>query len=313
MGDSQRFRLLVTDGLHPSGLSVLQRCERLDLDVRAAVSAEELRSLAGQYDGLVIHVATKVTAAVLEQALPRLKLVACASVGFDHVDVVAAGRHGVKVMSAAGANADSVGDLAMALMLAMARRLPECRDNLAAGRWDRKALSGFALKEKTLGILGLGHTGRATALRAAAFGMKVVGYDPLYPPGTAIPGVSHMMPNKAEVLREADVLTAHVPLGPETHGLIAQRDLAAMKPGSFVINTSRGGVVREADIQEFLDRGIIAGYGVDVFETEPLPPESWLRHHPRVVAAPHLGGATESARTAVATHIARQTIEFFRV
>ncbi len=314
MDRAAKYRVLVTDGLHDAGLKLLRaQGERIELDLRTSISSEELHRIIADYDALLIHVATKLTPDLMLRAAPRLKLIACASVGFDHVALDAAQAQGVKVVSAAGANADSVGDLALALILAMARRLPECRESMAAGRWDRKNLTGFALKEKTLGILGLGNTGRATAVRAAAFGMRVIGYDPQYPQGSVVPGVQQICGSKKEVLLNCQVLSVHVPLKSDTSPLISAEDLNVLGEGSYLVNTSRGGVVREADLKPFLEKGSLAGYGVDVFETEPLPADHWLRGHPRVVATLHLGGATESARTSVAVNIAQQVMGFFNV
>lgn len=306
-------RLLVTDGLHEPGLEILSQSGLFELDVRQGVPADELRRILPGYDGALIHVQTKLDCATVDAAAAgSLRYVGCVSVGFDHVDVAACDRGRVTWTTAAGANADSVGDLALAFMLSFARRLPECRDDLRAGRWSRKQLTGFALHEKTLGLLGAGNTGRATALRAKAFGMRVVAYDPKYPPGTSAPGVDAFLSDKAAVLRETDILSVHVPLQADTRYLVARGELGALKRGSFVVNTARGGIVHEEAMREALQSGQIAGYGVDVFETEPLPEGHWARQEPRVVATHHLGGATTSGRQRVARRAAELAIEHFR-
>ena len=228
------------------------------------------------------------------------------------MDVVYAKERKIHVASAAGANAGSVGDLALSYMLSFARRLPECRDDLRADGWNRKGLTGFALEEKVLGLLGAGNTGRATAKRAAAFGMKVVAYDPLYKPGTVVDGISEFLFSKEDVLHEADIVSCHVPLQDDTLGFLSAKDFQMMKKGSYVLNTSRGGVVVEDDIHMALDSGHIAGYGVDVFTVEPLPAGNWMRSHSKVVGTHHLGGATLAARQAVAKSVAFQALEFFK-
>jgi D-3-phosphoglycerate dehydrogenase len=308
---STRPRLLITDGLYETGLKHLQDSGVFDIDLRNGVSGAELLEIIGEYDGLVIHVQTKLPAALLRAGRPRLRFVGCASAGFDHVDIDAAKSAGIEVRAATGANAGSVGDLAVGFMLGLLRRFNESGEKLRSGGWDRKALSGQALSERRLGILGVGNTGRATALRAAAFGVPVFGYDPLHKAGTRVDGVVEMLGSREEVLDRVDMVSVHVPFSAETKYLLGEEQLRRLPRGSYVINTARGGIVEEDAMKRCLDDGHIAGYGVDVFETEPLPVEHWARTHRAVLATPHLGGATSAARHGISMRIAQETIDFF--
>ncbi len=307
------MKLLVIDGLHAEALTLLKSSGLFEtIDEKTAVSGGDFVSLAPGYDAVILRIATHVTAKALEAGAGKLKFVGCASVGFDHVDLQAAQKYNVHIASAAGANAGSVADLALAFLLNFARKLPECRDNLAQAKWDRKSLDGFALSEKVLGILGMGSIGQAFSKRASACDMKVFGYDPLYAPGTKIPGVENMLSSKAELLKICDVLSVHVPREPSTMNIIDVNELKELKPGSYLINTARGGLVNEAAVRTALDHGTLAGYAADVFEQEPLPKDHWIRTHAKVVAAPHMAGSTTEARRAVSEKIVNLLLEFFK-
>lgn len=309
--NQSKYRLLLTDGLHEPGLRVLHDSELFSIEQRSSTQRAYLESELKNFDAVIVHVATAIDAALIALAQPRLKYIGCASVGYDHIDVTAAKSLGVTVESVEGGNAGSVGDLALALMLSMLRRLPECANSLRNGKWERKNLQGFALSERILGLIGAGNTGQALGVRARACGMRVLAYDPRFSPSNSLEGVDEFVSSQEELLKKVDVVSVHVPRSDDTIGLIKLNELKLLKSGSFLINTSRGKIVDESAVKNCLDEGHLAGYGVDVFDVEPLPVEHWTRNHSRVVATPHMGGATEAARTRVAVEIAKRIVGYF--
>lgn len=225
-------------------------------------------------------------------AHPQLRVIARSGVGYDSIDVAAASALGIVVTIAPGTNQDSVAEHTFALILAWARHVPARHAALAAGGWNR--LLSRPLRGRTLGLLGLGRTGKAVALRAVAFGMRVLAHD--LHPDLAFCAAHGVVPVPFEqLLAESDYLSLHVPLGPETRNLFDHRTLARMKPGAVLINTSRGKLVCEADLVEALRRGHLAGAALDVFEQEPLSPDSPLRQLPNVVLTPHAAGVDEQS------------------
>lgn len=297
------YRVVATDRVSKKGLAPLRDDDRF-LVVRVKSSsdpifAEELSTASG----LIVRSATRVDAGVLDRA-PDLKIVGRAGVGVDNIDVVAASERGVAVVNAPGGNTVSAAELTMALLLAVARRVTEADRSIREGKWARSELGGVELRGRTLGIIGVGRIGWEVAQRCRAFGMDVMAYDPYLPAGRLEDMRSILVPLD-RLLETADVISLHVPLTDETRGLINEAALARMKKGVFILNASRGGVVDEAALARALVEGRIAGAGLDVFETEPLYPESPLLSAPNLVLTPHLGASTKEAQLQVAIEVAR--------
>jgi D-3-phosphoglycerate dehydrogenase len=253
--------------------------------------------------GLIVRSATKVDAAMLEAA-PDLRVVGRAGVGVDNIDVDAASERGVAVMNAPGGNTISAAELTMALMLAVARRVTEADRSIREGRWERSTLQGVELRGKTLGVIGAGRIGWEVAQRCRAFGMDVIVYDPYL----AVERIEELHPHLVSLdrlIEGADVISLHVPLNAETRGLIGAEALGRMKKGAFVLNVSRGGVVDEAALARALHEGRIGGAGLDVYEHEPIGPDSPLLDAPNLVLTPHLGASTKEAQIQVALEVAR--------
>ena len=237
---------------------------------------------------------------VLDAALPDVRVVARHGAGIDGIDIEAAKSRGITVTRAAGANSRAVAEHSFALMLALLKDLPSIADGMARGLWEKTSRHTRDVEGRTIGIVGYGAIGSKVARYADAFGMRVVAYDP-YLPGSALPGPGKRVDMLDDLLRQADVLTLHCPLSPETRGIVDARALTLLPKGAMVVNAARGGVVREADLAAALDSGHIAGAGIDVFETEPLPETSVLRRHAKVIATPHIAANTPNGGAAMAT------------
>jgi D-3-phosphoglycerate dehydrogenase len=252
---------------------------------------------------------TKVTSQLLEAA-GRLRVIGRAGVGVDNIDVPAATQRGVVVMNAPDGNTMTTAEHALALLLALARRVPQGDASLKAGRWERKKFVGVELRGKTLGVVGLGRIGRVVASRALGFEMRVVAFDPFVAPEQLREqGVE--IATLEEVCARADFITVHTPLTPETRGIIGAREFARMKQGVRVINCARGGLVDERALYEAIKDGRVAGAALDVFEEEPPPADHPLLSLEEVVATPHLGASTKEAQEGVAVIVAEQMRDFF--
>jgi D-3-phosphoglycerate dehydrogenase len=296
------MRVLLLDALDEACAEVLRQ-EGLVVETLAGADPQTLRSRLPEADALIVRSGVRVTAEWIEAA-PRLKVIGRAGVGVDNIDLDAATRRGVLVLNAPDANTISAAEHTCALILALARHVPQADASMKAGRWDRGRFLGVELYGKTLGIIGLGKVGREVALRMRAFGMRLVGYDPMLSPEVAAAlGVELL--ELEEVLEQADFLTIHTPLTEQTRHLLNRARLARTKPGVRIINTARGEVIAESDLLEALESGHVAGAALDVFSQEP-PGEALraLVRHPRVIATPHIGASTEEAQSKVARQIA---------
>lgn len=296
------FRVVATDRVSKEGLAPLRDDERFDV-VRIKDSSDprfvtELETAAG----LIVRSATRVDATMLDLA-PGLRVVGRAGVGVDNIDVAAASERGVAVMNAPGGNTVSAAELTMALLLSVARRVAEADRSMREGKWERAKFQGVELRGRTLGVIGGGRIGGAVAERCRAFGMKVIVHDP-YLPVERVVDLRSPVVELNDLLETADVVTLHVPLTEETRALIGESALGMMKKGAFLINVSRGGVVDEAALARALVEERIAGAGLDVYETEPLPAGSPLLSAPNLVLTPHLGASTQEAQIQVALEVA---------
>ncbi len=294
------MRILVADPIADAGVDAL--AQHHDVDVKTGLSKEDLLAIVGRYDAVVVRSQTTIDAAVFDAA-SNLKVVARAGVGLDNVDIDAATRQGVIVCNAPQSNVISAAEHTLALLLALARNIPQADAALRAGRWERSTWTGTELQDKVLGVLGLGRIGTLVAQRAHAFGMRLVAYDPFLAPDRAARLGVELLPTVEDVLRRADFVTVHLPKTPDTVGMLDAERLAQMKPTARVLNVARGGIVVEEDLAAAVRTGVIAGAAVDVFESEPTT-ESPLFDLRNVIVTPHLGASTEEAQDKAGTQVA---------
>jgi D-3-phosphoglycerate dehydrogenase len=306
VASEQRWRVLVSDKLAEDGLSVLRESPGVELVVKTGMDAQELKEAISDADALLVRSATKVTSDVIAAA-GKLVAIGRAGVGVDNIDVEAATQRGIVVCNSPEGNTVAAAEHTLAMMLALARNIPAANASLAAGEWKRSGFLGVELLNKTLGVVGLGKIGSEVAVRATAFGMKVVGHDPFIAADQAERlGVDIV--ELPELLERSDFITIHVPLTKDTQHLIGTENLAKVKPGVRIINCSRGAVVDEAALAEAVRDGRVAGAGLDVFEKEP-PTESPLLGLDNVVLTPHLGASTAEAQVRVAVDVAQQVVD----
>ena len=297
-----RFDILVADAIALDALTPLSSDSRFVLTVKTGLKGDELRDAIAGADAVLVRSATKITRESLSRA-DRLKVIGRAGVGVDTIDVDAATERGIPVLTAPAGNTISAAELTMALLLALARRVPAADRSMRAGEWDRKSFTGVELYGKTLGLIGAGRIGGEVAKRARAFGMRVLVFDPFLSPERAA-SLGAEMAAFDDVLTQADVLSVHVPLTAETTGQIGDAQIARLKPTAFVLNVARGGVVDEDALLRALQGKRIAGAALDVFSSEPLPADHPFRTLANVVLTPHLGASTAEAQQNVAIEIA---------
>ncbi len=300
------YTILITDAVDPVCTDML-RAEGMTADIQLKRSPEELAALAREADAWIIRSGTKITADLIEAA-ERLKVIGRAGVGVDNIDLAAATRRGILVINAPDGNTISTAEHTVAMLMAMARRIPQAHASVAAGRWDRKAFKGSELYEKTLGVVGVGKIGRAVAERMQAFGMDVLGYDPVLSHEVAERlGIS--LVSLDELFEKSDFITFHTPLNEATRGLVNRETLARCKRGVFLVNCARGGIIDEEALLEALETGQVGGAALDVYSQEPPPPAlAPLTAHPNVVATPHIAASTEEAQRKVAEQVTEQVI-----
>ncbi len=296
-------KVLIADPVSPRGVEELSRDGALEVLFKTGLTEAELIELIPSFQALVVRSETKVTKAVLEAA-PQLRVVGRAGVGVDNVDVDAATRRGVIVMNAPGGNTVSTAEHAFSLLLCVARKIPQADAMVRTGKWSRKEFQGVELNNKSLGIIGMGRIGSELSRRAIAFGMRVLAFDPYLSAARARALQVELMDDLGELLARADFITLHTPLTPETHHVLNATRLAQTKRGVRIINCARGGLIDEAALADALRSGQVAAAALDVFETEPLPNDSFLREIPNLVLTPHLGASTAEAQESVGIEIA---------
>ncbi|MGA2266720.1 MAG: phosphoglycerate dehydrogenase [Phycisphaerae bacterium] len=304
------IKVLIADKLSSVGLDWLKKQKDVELDVKPGLPPAELAKIVGAYDGMIIRSGVKVTAEVLANP-GKLQCVARAGVGVDNVDVPVATAKGVIVMNTPGGNTLSTAELALALMLALSRKIAPANASLKGGQWDRKSFEGTQLAGKTLGIVGLGRIGKAVAHRAAAMEMRVLGYDPFFAGGG---DDVEIVKDLNDLCKRADYITVHTPKTPETAGMIGAAQFAVMKPTCRLVNAARGGIINPEALLEALKAGKVAGAALDVYTAEPPTSEAEkaLIQQPNVLAVPHLGASTEEAQEQVALEAAEQLVEALR-
>ena len=294
------MRILVADPLADSGVAALGRVH--DVDVKTGLDKDELLTMVDGYDAIVVRSQTTIDADVIAAAR-SLKVIARAGVGLDNVDVDAATRQGVVVCNAPQSNILSAAEHTVAMLLSLARNIPQAHAALVDGRWERSAWKGTELHDKTLGVLGLGRIGTLVAQRCHAFGMRLVAYDPFVTPERAARLGVDLVDSVEEVLGRADFVTIHLPKTPETLGLLDRERLAMMKPTARLINVARGGIIDEPALAEALESGVIAGAALDVFGEEPTT-QSPLFGLANAIVTPHLGASTDEAQDKAGTQVA---------
>jgi len=302
------MKILVTDPLAPEGLEVFKNAEGFEVDVKLGLKPDELKKICPAYDGWVIRSGTKITADLIEAA-KNLKVIGRAGVGYENIDADTATKKGIVVMNTPGGNNVTTGEHTIALMMALARHIPQAVASLKGGKWDRNKFVGVEMCNKTIGVIGLGNVGRIVAERAAALRMKVIGFDPFI----AAENIARMgvQPGTLDdIFTRSDFITVHVPLTPDTQGLINKAAFAKMKRGVRIINCARGGIVDEADLAEAIKHGKVAGAALDVYVDEPPPPQHPLLNLDQVITTPHLGASTDEAQLNVAIAVAEQMVDF---
>jgi D-3-phosphoglycerate dehydrogenase len=303
------MKVLACDGIHEDGLALFRQAgwsvEISDPIKDPVALSNALRGV----DALLVRSATAVAAAAIEQA-DTLRVIGRAGAGVDTIDVDAATSRGIAVMNAPDGNTLAAAEHALSLLFALARHVPRADAGMKAGEWPKAGLTGFELEGKKLGVIGLGRIGGTVARKANALGMEVAAYDPFLPPSAAGNGSMPLKPLD-ELLAWADVVTLHIPRTKDTTHLLNADTLARMKPGAYLINAARGGLIDETALLDALDHGHVAGAALDTFATEPLPVDSPLRSHPKLVLTPHLGASTGEAQQAVSTILARQVLDYF--
>jgi D-3-phosphoglycerate dehydrogenase/(S)-sulfolactate dehydrogenase len=302
-------KVLIADNLSAECIEVLRRGE-IDVDDRAGISPDDLLGIIGEYDGLIIRSRTKVTPELLADG-KRLRVIGRAGIGVDNIDLEAATKAGVVVMNTPGGSSVTVAEHVFATLLALARHIPRADASMKLGKWEKTRFQGSQLCGKTLGVVGLGSIGSMVVRRALAFGMSALVHDPFINADVAT-GLGAKMASLEEMWAQCDVVSLHVPLNDKTHHLINEATIAKMKPGAYLINCSRGGVVDEVAAAEALRSGKLAGAAFDVFEKEPIDPENPLLRLENVVCTPHLGASTREAQDAVAVQLGRQFLAFFK-
>ena len=304
---AQKVKIFVADDVNESGLEPL-RAAGFMVEKKTRLAPDDLREAVRDCDGLVVRSETKVTADLMDAA-GRLRAIGRAGVGVDNIDVGAAKARGIVVMNAPDGNTITTAEHTIALLVALARRVPQGNASLKAGRWERKRFIGVELQGKTLGIIGLGRIGRVVASRARAFGMHIIAYDPFVAPEQARDLELEIAPLD-DLFSRADFLTVHTPLTAETRGIVGARAFARMKPGMRIINCARGGLVDERALYEAIKAGTVAGAALDVFEEEPPPPDHPLLALDEVIVTPHLGASTREAQEGVAVTVAEQMRDY---
>ena len=294
-------KILAADGISEKGIELLRK--EFEVDVRDKISAEELLDIIGDYDALMVRSASKVTAEVIEKA-SKLKIIGRAGVGVDNIDIPAATAKGIIVINSPGGNTIAATEHTFAMMMAMSRNIPIANETMQRGEWNRKQYVGVELKGKTLGVVGLGRIGMGVAKRALAFDMNVIGYDP-YVNEERANDLGIKVVALEELIENADFITVHMPLTPETKNMISMSEMKKMKSGVRLINCARGGIINEEDLAQAVKEGIVAGAAIDVFTEEPIAKDHPLIGLKNVVLTPHLGASTVEAQIGVSLDVSK--------
>jgi D-3-phosphoglycerate dehydrogenase len=301
-------KVLVSDSLASEGLEILQQARGIEAINKPGLDPAELLELIGDVEGLVIRSGTKVTGEVIHRA-DKLRVIGRAGIGVDNVDVPAATARGIVVVNTPEGNNITTAEHAIALLVSLARHIPQATASMKAGKWEKKKFQGMELYNRTLGVVGVGNIGRIVAIRGRALGMKVVACDP-YISSEAAARLDVEKVDFDELLARADAITVHVPKNKETLGLLGREAFAKARKGVLVINAARGGIVDEEALLEALESGQVGAAGLDVYVKEPPEADHPLVSHDRVICTPHLGASTAQAQVNVAVAVAEQVRDY---
>jgi D-3-phosphoglycerate dehydrogenase len=302
-------KVLVSDNLAETGIEKLQAVDEFEVEVNTSLTPDELVQVVKDYDALVIRSATKVTEEVIAAA-DNLRVIARAGIGLDNVDITAASKRGIVVMNTPEGNVITTAEHTIAMLMALTRNIPQACRSLKEGRWDKKKYRGREVFHKVLGIIGIGRIGRVVAERAKGLKMNVIGYDPYINP-EMVEKLGIEAVTLDELLAKSDYITIHVPKTKETTDLVNADLFGKMKPGVFLVNCARGGIVNEAALLDALNEGTVAGAAMDVFAQEP-PKDNPLVDLEQVICTPHLGASTDEAQENVAVAVAEQVIDYLK-
>ena len=305
----ETMKIVLAEKVSPATLAVFEAEPGWDVLTHDKLP-DGLAAALADADALVVRSAVQVDSALMDRA-PRLRVIGRAGVGVDNIDAEAATRRGIVVMNTPGANAVAVAELAICLMVALARKVPAANNSMHAGKWEKKILQGTELRGKTLGILGLGRVGLEVARRARAFGLEVIGGDPFVSAALARENGIKLV-SLDEMIADSDYITLHVGLTPQTAGVINAKSIAAMKKGVRIVNCARGELVDDAALIDALRSGQVAGAALDVFTVEPLKDSPYFELD-NVILTPHIAGSTAEAQEAVGVQIARQVREYLKL
>ncbi|PKN21021.1 MAG: phosphoglycerate dehydrogenase [Deltaproteobacteria bacterium HGW-Deltaproteobacteria-6] len=301
-------RVLVSDSMASEVAEILGNAPGIKVDVKTGMKPDELKAVIKDYDALIVRSSTKVTAEIIEAAV-KLSAIGRAGAGVDNIDIPAASKRGIVVMNTPGGNTVTTGEHAVAMMLSLARKIPQATASMKAGLWEKSKFMGNEYCNKTLGIIGLGRVGAAVADRAMGLKMNVIACDPFISPEVA-EQMGVKLVSMDELYANADFITIHSPLMPETKDLVNADSFARMKQGVFLIHCARGGIVNEKALYDALQSGKVAGAALDVFEEEPTKNMDLIGLD-NVICTPHLGASTDEAQTNVAIAIAHQIAAYF--
>ena len=301
-------KVLVCDPIDAEGVKKLEKVG-FTVDVKPTISSDELKKTVSNYDALIVRSRTKVTKEIIE-AGTQLKLIGRVGVGLDNVDLKAAEEESIKVVNTPEAPAEAVAELALGLILSLARNIPQADHSMKEGKWIKSKLTGWELKGKTLGTIGLGNIGERVAKLAKAFGMNILITKRTPPDSAILKELEAEFVPLSELLKRSDLVTIHIPYTAETHHMIGEKELQLMKKGAYLVNTSRGPIIDENALLKALQSEKLKGAALDVYELEP--PTDWtLMQLPNVVCTPHIGAETEEAQKTGAILMADKVISFF--
>ncbi|MGD3161291.1 phosphoglycerate dehydrogenase [Staphylococcus capitis] len=299
-------KILVSDPISEEGLKSLLDNNEFEVDIQTDLSEEELINIIGNYEGLIVRSQTQVTDKIINSA-SRLKVIARAGVGVDNIDIEAATLKGILVINAPDGNTISATEHSIAMILAMARNIPQAHQSLRNKEWNRKAFRGVELYGKTLGVIGAGRIGLGVAKRAQSFGMKILAFDPYLTEDKA-KSLDIQNATVDEIAEQADFVTVHTPLTPKTRGIVGESFFNKAKPNLQIINVARGGIIDEEALIHALDNNLIDRAAIDVFEHEP-PTDSLLISHDKIIVTPHLGASTVEAQEKVAVSVSEEIVD----
>ena len=304
---TDQVRVLIADKMDPKAAAIFRE-RGIQVDEKPGLTPDELNGIIGDFDGVAVRSSTKINAAAMDAAAPRLKVIGRAGIGVDTIDVPAASARGIVVMNTPFGNSITTAEHAIAMLFALAREIQQADQSTQSGKWEKNRFMGVELAGKTLGLIGCGNIGSIVADRAHGLKMKVVAYDPFLSPERAVElGVDKV--ELDELLIRADFITLHTPLTDQTRGILSREALAKTKPGVRIVNCARGGLIDEAALKEGLEGGHIAGAALDVFAQEPAK-ENALFGTRGLICTPHLGASTNEAQVNVAIQIAEQMSDF---